>query len=93
MGVPISRNFFRDSIWLPAHEKLGIKERKFHALRGSHLTWMLAGGADLMTVQERGRHANIKTTQGYLAAMQDTDRRALDALERTRTRSRASGED
>lgn len=86
-GVPISRSFFREQIWLPAHVATGVKPRRFHDLRGSHLTWLLAGGADLKTVQERGDHASIKTTELYLGAMRDADRRALDALELTKKRA------
>lgn len=87
-GWPISRSFFRDRIWLPAHEASGVRPRRFHDLKGSHLTWLLAGGADPLTVQARGDHANFKTTQVYLTAMADADRRALEALKVTRDRGR-----
>lgn len=82
-GLPISRRHFRDFIWLPAHEASGVRPRRFHDLRGSNLTWLLAAGADIKVVQERAGHKSIETTQVYLAPLQ-TDKTALDALARTR---------
>lgn len=86
-GRPVYRGTFRD-YWWAAHEETGIERngRSFHKLRGSHLTWLLAGGADLATVQQRADHRNISTTQVYLAALEDADTRALDALAATKKR-------
>ena len=39
---------------------------RFHDLRHSHASWLLAGGADLQVVKERLGHASIMTTQRYL---------------------------
>ena len=86
-GRPIFRRNFRD-LWLRAHDETGIERngRSFHSLRGSHLTWLLAGGADLATVMDRAGHRDIATTQVYLAALADADTRALDALANTKAR-------
>lgn len=94
-GVPVGRSYFRAHVWVPAHERTVYKDkplkvRKVHALRASHITWLLAGGADVATVMQRVGHADLATTQLYVGMMADADRRALDALEITR--KRAQGE-
>lgn len=91
-GLPIGRSYFRQSIWLPAHDAAGVDPRRFHDLKGSHISWLLAGGADLLTVMERADHNDLATTKLYVEAMKDKDRRALDALEQTRRRERGAEE-
>jgi integrase len=60
----IGRNWFRRSIWQPACEAAGMAVMpRFHDLRHSHASWLLAGGADLQVVKERLGHASIMTTQ------------------------------
>lgn len=88
-GLPVSRNLFGD-LWHRAHVEAGIERngRRPHDLRGSHISWLLAGGADLATVMERVGHRDSTTTMRYLAALGDADRRAIDALERTQARYR-----
>ena len=91
-GVPPSRSTFRTHHWIPAHVKAGVPRRRFHDLRGSHITWLFGGGADIATVQSRVGHAKLSTTQVYLAAMADSGDRALAALSATKLASRARAE-
>ena len=59
---------------------------RVHDLRHAHASWLLAGGADLMSVMERMGHSQIQTTQKYLHTLPDTDQRNLDALTRIQSR-------
>jgi site-specific recombinase XerD len=59
---------------------------RVHDLRHAHASWLLAGGADLMSVMDRMGHSQIQTTQKYLHTLPDTDQRNLDALSRTQNR-------
>ena len=87
-GVPVGRSYFRQHVWLPAHDRARIRPRRFHDLRGCHISWMLAGGADVATVMKLAGHRNVSTTQVYISAMDDAAIRGRRALEATRDRSR-----
>jgi integrase len=83
VGTPMSRNPFRTRTWLPAVKASGIDFNvRMHDLRHAHASWLLAGGADLVSVMDRMGHSQIQTTQKYLHALPDTDQRNLDALNR-----------
>ncbi|HVA59047.1 MAG TPA: site-specific integrase [Mycobacteriales bacterium] len=86
--TPISRNTFRTRVWLPAVKAAGLKEAfTFHGLRGSHASWLLAGGADLKVVMDRLGHRQITTTQQYLGALPEAGERALAAFRKIRHRT------
>ena len=83
VGTPISRNSFRTQVWLPAVKASGVDFRvRVHDLRHAHASWLLAGGSDLRSVMDRMGHHQIQTTQKYLHALPEADRKNLDALER-----------
>ncbi|GII58528.1 hypothetical protein Pth03_69170 [Planotetraspora thailandica] len=85
----IPRRWFRDQVWRPALAASGLEFKvKMHDLRHAHASWLLAGGADLQVVKERLGHGSISTTEKYLHTLPDADDTALDALARTRSRSR-----
>jgi integrase len=49
-------------VWRPACEAAVLTDLpRFHDLRHSHASWLLAGGADLKVVKERLGHASIMT--------------------------------
>jgi integrase len=84
----IGRNWFRRMVWRPACEAAGLIDLpRFHDLRHSHASWLLAGGADLQVVKERLGHASIMTTQRYLHTLPDADETAVEAFSRIRSRS------
>jgi site-specific recombinase XerD len=56
----------------------------FHNLRAAHASWLLAGGADIVSVQERLGHRRITTTQQYAGTLPDAGERALTAFRKIR---------
>ena len=85
----IGRNWFRRMVWRPACTAAGLPDLpRFHDLRHSHASWLLAGGADLEVVKERLGHASIVTTQRYLHTLPDADETAVEAFTQIRNRSR-----
>ncbi len=58
-----------------------IRHLKFHGLRHTSATWLLAQGCDLKTVSARLGHADLETTGIYVHAMQEMDRSAADKFD------------
>lgn len=53
-GTPLSRNNFRTKYWAPAVTAAKIPQTvTFHNLRAAHASWLLAGGADIIVIQDR----------------------------------------
>jgi integrase len=90
-GTALSRNNFRTKYWHPAVQKAKLEHSvTFHNLRAAHASWLLAGGADIVVVQERLGHRRITTTQQYTGTLPDAGDRALAALRKVRNGASAS---
>ena len=61
-------------------KRKGLPHRKFHALRHTSATMQLILGTDIKTVGERLGHSQMKTTNRYVHAVEETNRKAADAL-------------
>ena len=84
-GTPLSRNNFRTKYWAAAVTAAKIPQTvTFHNLRAAHASWLLAGGADIIVVQERLGHRQIQTTQQYTGTLPDAGKRALEAFRKIR---------
>lgn len=64
-----------------ALERAGIKNFRFHDLRHTVGTRLVANGADLITVKEFLAHSDIKTTQRYMHPTPENMLNAIDILD------------
>ena len=61
-------------------KRKGLPHRKFHSLRHTSATLSLISGVDIKTVGERLGHSQMKTTNRYLHAIEETDKKAANIL-------------
>jgi integrase len=64
-GLPLHSADFYERVWIPlrgALRKLGVAPFRFHDLRHTHVSWLIAGGAPLPHIQARLGHESITTT-------------------------------
>ena len=81
----LSRDWFTRQVWKPTLERAGLsKDVRMHDLRHAHASWLLAGGASILVVQERLGHDSLTTTQKYVHTLPGADETALAALDRIR---------
>ena len=74
------RRLSRKTVW-KSFKRLALRagvEGKVHTLRHSFATHLLAGGADLRSVQELLGHADISTTQIYTHVSQEALKRTFE---------------
>jgi integrase len=68
--------------WSRLAEELGFPEIVLHGLRHTHVSQLIASGADVLTVSRRIGHANPNITlQTYCHLFRNTDQAAADATE------------
>lgn len=87
-GLPISRSYFRTFVWLPAIEKAKVPRRRFHDLRATNISWLLAGTQNVPMVMERVGHTVFNTTRRYMQVLQEADNEAVTALAAVKARYR-----
>ena len=61
-------------------KKKGLKEMRFHDLRHSCATILLAAGCDIKTVQEIMGHADLSSTMVYLHFLEKRRKEALSGI-------------
>ncbi len=59
-----------------------IRHLKFHGLRHTSATMLLANGCDIKTVSTRLGHSDLETTNIYVHALKETDQLAADTFDR-----------
>lgn len=81
-GGPLDYNNWRTRVWVPAVKAAGLPKLRYHDLRSTAATALVASGADVKTVQARLGHSNPRTTLGiYARVLGDRDRAAAVAVE------------
>lgn len=66
--------------WESLLERAGVKDHRLHAARHTAATLMMAAGADTAVIQEILRHADIRTTRGYMDVANDLKRQAVEKI-------------
>lgn len=67
--------------WRKFREDSGFSDLRFHELRHTQATQLLANGVDVKTVQARLGHANASTTLDYYAhALPENDQKAAELI-------------
>lgn len=80
-GQKLDYSNWRSRVWIPATETAGVAGLRFHDLRHTAGTAMVAAGVDVKTVQIRLRHASpITTLRIYAQGSSPADRAAADVL-------------
>jgi integrase len=79
MGGNLKRGNFRRT-WHAAITAAKLPGLRVHDMRHTHASWLVNGGADLVTVRDRLGHSDIKVTSRYLHAVQGQEDKALSAL-------------
>jgi integrase len=78
---PLHYSNWRQRVWLPATKAAQLDGLRFHDLRHTAGTALVAGGVDIKTAQVRLGHASpVTTLRVYAQATQDADRAAARSL-------------
>ena len=92
-GVRCTGETFRSKVWLPAVEKAGLAPLRFHDLRHSCASFLIAQGAHPKEIQARLGHSSITTTLNvYGHLFPSLDERLAERLDATYRETKAGQE-
>jgi integrase len=81
-GNPLRKSNFTRRVWHPLLAKAKLPRVRFHSLRHSHITTLLAAGGNLKAVSERVGHSRTSMTADvYAHAVEGMQRELADRLE------------
>jgi integrase len=81
-GLPLRRNNFRRRYWLPAVRDAGLEPLRFHDLRHTCASLLIAQGAHVKEIQMRLGHSSITTTMNvYGHLLPSLDQRLSEGLD------------
>ena len=82
-GKPLRKSNFTRRVWRPLLAKAELPRVKFHSLRHSHVTALLAAGGNMKAVSERVGHSRTSMTADvYAHAVEGMQRELADTLDR-----------
>ncbi|MHB1929833.1 MAG: tyrosine-type recombinase/integrase [Acidimicrobiales bacterium] len=82
-GEPLRRGNFRRTYWLPATARAGLAGLRFHDLRHTAVTLVIANGAHAKAIQQRMGHSSVTITlDRYGHLLPALDDQMADGLER-----------
>ncbi|MCI8411040.1 MAG: site-specific integrase [Clostridia bacterium] len=67
--------------WQKVLKENNIPHKKFHALRHTYASTLLANGADLKSVQDLMGHYDISVTQVYLHSLPETKKKVVNIFD------------
>jgi integrase len=79
-GTPVSQDNFDDRTFQPDIQESGVKRIRFHDLRHTGTSLMIAQGYDIRTVQEICGHKDISTTMRYVHLLGDSIRKVAQGF-------------
>ncbi|MGD6896074.1 tyrosine-type recombinase/integrase [Bacillus infantis] len=81
MGTPLNAANIRKRLFNPLIEEAGVPQIRFHDLRHTHATSLLADGVNVKVISERLGHSNIKVTlDTYSHVLPTMQQEAVDKL-------------
>lgn len=80
-GGPLRASNFRQRVWIPATRQSALEGLRFHDLRHTAASTLVAAGIDVRTAQERLGHSDPRLTLGvYAHTTPAADRAAADRV-------------
>jgi integrase len=77
-GGQVRPNGFRGRFWHPAVERAGLEPGlRTHALRHSHVAFLIDSGTNILAISRRLGHTDIRTTLGVYGHLLHDDEGAL----------------
>ncbi len=76
-GGPIRYSNWRRRFWVPATKLADLHDFRFHDLRGSHATFLIDAGIDIVKVSQRLGHSRTSITVDRYAQVIDRDEEAI----------------
>ncbi len=90
-GHPLRRNNFRRRYWLTAVKEAGLTPLRFHDLRHTCASLLIAEGAHAKEIQIRLGHASITTTMNvYGHLLPSLDERLVAGLDEVYRRAKGA---
>lgn len=86
-GRVMSVDTFRQKVWNPATESVGLKGTRIHDLRHAYITWLASLNVNALLIQTAAGHQDPKTTAAYLGLDPKIYRSIRNAFNAPRTRN------